>query len=102
MTISTGDKLPDATFKQMTADGPQETTTQDYFGGRKVALFAVPGAFTPTCHNTHVPGFLNNADAFKAKGVDAVACVSVNDRPGTRCLGPGPWHKVTALRHAGG
>jgi peroxiredoxin len=79
MTISTGDKLPDATFKQMTADGPQETTTQDYFGGRKVALFAVPGAFTPTCHNTHVPGFLNNADAFKAKGVDAVACVSVND-----------------------
>lgn len=79
MTIKVGDKLPDATFKIMTADGPAEVTVDDYFSGAKVALFAVPGAFTPTCHANHLPGFLANLDQIKAKGVDKVACVSVND-----------------------
>ena len=77
--IAVGDKLPDAKFKIMTADGPAETTTADVFGGKKVVLFAVPGAFTPTCNNNHLPGYLENIDAFKAKGVDTVACVAVND-----------------------
>jgi glutaredoxin/glutathione-dependent peroxiredoxin len=79
MAIAVGDKLPDVTFRQMTADGPQEVTTTDFFTGRKVVLFAVPGAFTPTCSNQHVPGFIANAEAIKAKGVDAIVCVSVND-----------------------
>lgn len=79
MAIAIGDKLPDVVLRQMTADGPQEVPTGDFFGGRKVVLFAVPGAFTPTCHNTHLPGFVSNADALKAKGVDAIACVAVND-----------------------
>jgi glutaredoxin/glutathione-dependent peroxiredoxin len=77
--IKVGDRLPDATFVVMTASGPGEKTTKDVFGGRKVALFAVPGAFTPTCHNNHLPGFLANADALKAKGVDAIVCLAVND-----------------------
>ncbi|MGE0846543.1 MAG: peroxiredoxin [Flavobacteriaceae bacterium] len=77
--IAVGDKLPDARFKIMTADGPAETTTADVFGGKKVVLFAVPGAFTPTCNNNHLPGYLENIDVFKAKRVDTVACVAVND-----------------------
>ena len=79
MTISVGDKLPDATFKIMTADGPQDVTTNDVFSGKKVALFAVPGAFTPTCHQKHLPGFMEHLGALKAKGVDVVACTAVND-----------------------
>lgn len=79
MAISVGDKLPDALFKVMTPDGPDTMTTGAVFGGKKVALFAVPGAFTPTCHAKHVPSFLDNLDAFKEKGVDTVACVAVND-----------------------
>ncbi len=79
MTIHVGDRLPDATFQIMTANGPEAKTTADLFGGRKVALFAVPGAFTPTCSAKHLPGFVAKADAIRAKGVDAVACVSVND-----------------------
>lgn len=79
MTIEVGDKLPDATFKIMTADGPAEVGVDDYFSGAKVALFAVPGAFTPTCHANHLPGFLANLEQIKAKGVDKIACVSVND-----------------------
>ena len=79
MTIKVGDKLPDVTFTTMTDEGPQPATTAEIFDGRKVALFAVPGAFTPTCHMSHLPGFVDNADALKAKGVDMVACVSVND-----------------------
>lgn len=79
MTIAVGDTLPDAKFKISTADGPAELTTADVFAGKKVVLFAVPGAFTPTCHMNHLPGFLENADAFKAKGIDTIACVSVND-----------------------
>lgn len=77
--IKVGDKLPDVTFTTMTAEGPQPATTAEIFGGRKVVLFAVPGAFTPTCHLNHLPGFIEQADAIKAKGVDTVACVSVND-----------------------
>lgn len=79
MAIQVGDRLPDASFKIMTADGPAETRTADVFGGKKAILFAVPGAFTPTCHNNHLPGFLENLATFKGKGVDTIACVSVND-----------------------
>lgn len=79
MTIKVGDKLPEATFMTMGPDGPMPVTTTDIFGGKRVALFAVPGAFTPTCSAKHLPGFKDNADAFKAKGVDAIACTSVND-----------------------
>lgn len=79
MTIKVGDRLPDGKFKIMTADGPAEVSVADYFGNARVALFGVPGAFTPTCHSNHLPGFLNNLDALRAKGVDKVACLSVND-----------------------
>ncbi len=79
MSIQTGDSLPEATFATMTADGPKPMTTSEAFGGKTVALFAVPGAFTPTCHLNHLPSFLNRAADLKAKGVDAICCVSVND-----------------------
>mgnify|MGYP003150657807 FL=1 len=90
MTISIGDKLPDATFKEKTADGMAETTTSDLFAGKKVVLFAVPGAFTPTCHLNHLPGYLENRDAILAKGVDDIAVVSVND-----AFVMGAWEKAT-------
>lgn len=79
MTISVGDRLPDATFKMMTPDGPSEITTEQLTKGRRVVLFGVPGAFTPTCDRNHLPGFLARIDEIKAKGVDEVAVVSVND-----------------------
>jgi peroxiredoxin len=79
MTIKVGDTLPEATFMTMTADGPAPVTTDDVFKGKKVALFAVPGAFTPTCSARHLPGFKDHAGALKEKGVDLIACVSVND-----------------------
>ncbi len=79
MTIAPGSELPQAKFKTMTATGPAEVTVEELFKGKKVALFAVPGAFTPTCHAQHLPGFLQSADAFKAKGVDLIACTAVND-----------------------
>ena len=79
MTIKVGDKLPQATFRVMTADGPAAKTTDDLFKGRKVVLFAVPGAFTPTCHKNHLPGYLAKADEIKAKGVDAILVTSTND-----------------------
>jgi peroxiredoxin len=80
MAIKVGDRLPASTFRVITADGPKPLTTDDVFKGKKVVLFAVPGAFTPTCHKNHLPGFLTNADAFKAKGVDTIAVTGVNDQ----------------------
>ncbi|HEX5932187.1 MAG TPA: peroxiredoxin [Methyloceanibacter sp.] len=79
MTIAVGDRLPDATFRFLGPDGITSTTTRDVFGGKKVVLFAVPGAFTPTCHLKHLPGFIERAAEFKEHGVDTVACVAVND-----------------------
>ncbi len=79
MTIQVGDKLPQATFRVMTAEGPAPKTTDDLFNGRKVVLFAVPGAFTPTCHKNHLPGYLDKAADIKAKGVDAILVTSTND-----------------------
>ena len=79
MTIQVGDRLPQSTFRVMTPEGPAAKTTDDVFKGRKVVLFAVPGAFTPTCHRNHLPGFLTNAAAIKGKGVDAIAVTGVND-----------------------
>jgi peroxiredoxin len=79
MAIKVGDRLPEAKFRVMTAEGPGWKTTDEVFKGKKVVLFAVPGAFTPTCHKNHLPGFLQNAGAIKAKGVDTIAVTAVND-----------------------
>jgi glutaredoxin/glutathione-dependent peroxiredoxin len=79
MAIQVGDTLPSVTFTVMTADGPKPVTTADIFEGKKVALFAVPGAYTPTCHKAHMPGFVERVDELKAKGIDAVVCTAVND-----------------------
>ena len=79
MTLKAGDKLPNATFMTPSPEGPKPVTTDEVFKGKTVALFAVPGAFTPTCSAKHLPGFKDHAADFKAKGVDAIACVSVND-----------------------
>lgn len=79
MTITTGESLPEATFTRMGADGPEEVRLSDRLKGRKVAIFAVPGAFTPTCHSAHVPSFIRVKDALAAKGVDEIICVAVND-----------------------
>ncbi len=79
MTIKVGDKLPQATFRLVTPEGPKNVTTSEFFGGRKIVLFGLPGAFTPTCHKNHLPGFLADEAAFKAKGVAEIAMTSVND-----------------------
>jgi glutaredoxin/glutathione-dependent peroxiredoxin len=79
MAIKVGDRLPEAKFRVMGAEGPAVKSTGDIFKGKKVVLFAVPGAFTPTCSNNHLPGFLQNADAFKQKGIDTIAVTGVND-----------------------
>lgn len=79
MTIKEGDKLPEATFMTMTGEGPKPMTTDEVFKDKTVVLFAVPGAFTPTCSARHLPGFVDSAADLKAKGVDAIACLSVND-----------------------
>jgi len=79
MAIAKGDSLPEAIFRFMGPDGIESLTTKDVFGGKKVVLFAVPGAFTPTCHLKHLPGFIENAEQFANSGIDTVACVAVND-----------------------
>ena len=79
MTVQTGDTIPATTLKTMGANGPEDITTDAIFGGKKVVLFAVPGAFTPGCSMTHLPGYVVNADKIKAAGVDTIACMSVND-----------------------
>jgi peroxiredoxin len=79
MAINVGDRLPQSTFVKATPEGPQPVDSEDYFRGKRVAIFSVPGAFTPTCSARHLPGFIDKADEIKAKGVDEIACVSVND-----------------------
>ena len=79
MTIKVGDHLPNVTLRLITEDGPSPVATNDFFGGKKVVLFGLPGAFTPTCHKNHLPGFIANQEAFKDKGVDVIAMTAVND-----------------------
>ena len=79
MTIKVGDPIPAAAFTAMTPDGPKPVASADFFAGRRVALFSVPGAFTPTCSARHLPGFVERADEIRARGVDEVACTAVND-----------------------
>ena len=79
MTINIGDRLPDVPLTLATAEGPQQTSSSDYFAGKRVALFAVPGAFTPTCSARHLPSYVEKAADLKGKGIDEIACISVND-----------------------
>ena len=79
MTIQVGDRIPNVTLSTMNSDGPGDLTTDEIFSGKKVVVFALPGAFTPTCSAAHLPGFVVNHDAIKEKGVDTIACLSVND-----------------------
>ncbi len=96
MSISTGDKLPAATLTQMGADGPEQVQLSDKLSGRKVVIFAVPGAFTPTCHSAHVPSFIRIKDDLAAKGVDEMICISVNDP-----FVMGTWGEATGATAAG-
>ncbi|WP_120075533.1 peroxiredoxin [Aurantiacibacter odishensis] len=89
MTISKGDKLPDVKLVKPTSDGPEAVQSSDFFAGKKVALFAVPGAFTPTCSAKHLPGYVEKADELKAKGIDEIACTAVND-----AFVMGAWNKA--------
>ena len=89
MTISVGDRLPDVPLAIATPDGPQPTTSAEFFAGKRVALFAVPGAFTPTCSARHLPSYVDKAGDLKAKGVDEIACISVND-----AFVMGAWNKA--------
>lgn len=79
MTISKGDTIPEVGLVKATSEGPQQVNSSEFFAGRKVALFAVPGAFTPTCSAKHLPGYVEKADELRAKGVDEIACTAVND-----------------------
>lgn len=79
MSIKAGERMPAGKFRTMTADGPKELTTSELFDGKTVVLFAVPGAFTPTCDARHLPGYVESAEKLRAKGVDTVACMAVND-----------------------
>jgi len=94
--IEVGQKVPSATLLEQTADGPRKVETSTLFTGKKIALFAVPGAFTPTCHQKHLPGFLATVGAFKEKGVDQVVCLSVNDP-----FVMGKWGEITGASQAG-
>ena len=104
MTIQTGDKIPSATLLKATSEGPQPVETDEFFAGRKVALFSVPGAFTPTCSARHLPGFVERAEEFRGKGVDEVACVAVNDAFVMQAWGQqaGAEGKVTMLADGNG
>ncbi|MEJ2139220.1 MAG: peroxiredoxin [Gammaproteobacteria bacterium] len=79
MTIKVGDKMPAGNLATMTAEGPGSISTDELFGGKRVVLFSVPGAFTPTCSQKHLPGYVQNAEKLKANGIDSIACISVND-----------------------
>ena len=94
MTIKVGDRIPEATLKTMGAKGPEGIDTATLFSGKKVVLFAVPGAFTPTCSAAHLPGYVAQADTMKAKGVDTIACMSVND-----AFLMGAWGKAQNAEH---
>lgn len=91
MTIKAGDAFPETTFTTPTGSGPEPLDSASFFKGRKVALFSVPGAFTPTCSAKHLPSYIDNADALKAKGIDAIACTAVND-----AFVMGAWSKANA------
>lgn len=90
MAIREGDRLPETTFEMMTSEGKKQLTTADVFAGRRVVLFAVPGAFTGTCSNVHLPGYLQEIEALKARGADAIVCTAVNDASVMRA-----WEKQT-------
>lgn len=90
MAISVGDKLPNVTLVKATADGPEQVQSSDYFAGKKVALFSVPGAFTPTCSARHLPGYVEKAEELKAKGVDEIVGTAVND-----AFVMGAWNKAS-------
>ena len=79
MTIQVGDRIPQTQFVKVTAEGPEQVDSDSYFAGRRIALFSVPGAFTPTCSAKHLPGFVEKADEITAKGIDEIACTAVND-----------------------
>lgn len=104
MSINVGDRLPKATLVKATPEGPQPVDSEEYFGGRRVALFSVPGAFTPTCSARHLPGFIDKADELKAKGVDEIACIAVNDAFVMQAWGEsaGAAGKVTMLADGNG
>jgi peroxiredoxin len=95
MTIAKGETLPQTTFSTMTANGPEQVDSASFFAGRKVALFSVPGAFTPTCSAKHLPGFIDKAEELKAKGVDEIACTAVND-----AFVMGAWSKAAGAEGA--
>ena len=92
MTISVGDKIPSTNFVKPTADGPQGVSSDEFFAGKRVALFSVPGAFTPTCSAKHLPGFVQHAGDLKAKGIDEIACTAVND-----AFVMGAWGKASGV-----
>ena len=104
MTIQVGDRVPTTTLTKVTAEGPEQVSSEDYFAGRRVALFSVPGAFTPTCSARHLPGFVEKADEIKGKGVDEIACTAVNDAfvMGAWGQGAGVDGKVTMLADGNG
>ena len=104
MTISKGDRIPSTTFTKMTDNGPEQVSSDDFFAGRTVALFSVPGAFTPTCSAKHLPGFVEKAAEIRAKGIDEIACTAVNDAfvMGAWGKSAGADEKVTMLADGNG